>query len=756
MWRQPDYARPCRRAVPSSRAHRWVPWQNHMPCRPADGGRTVGGPAWRMAPRQTSSPKHAFGRGPRWYGMAGRPPVAPPGAAAGCGPHADVAAPGRGLAPAAARHLRGSPIRGPLPHAGARRGAGLLGGRRSPPCVQRTYPASRPTTRGRPRPGDYTPADRRGSGAGGVPGRIPDGAAGDPLLYLGVYGGSVLEWPGPGARRLRVAPARAYAGDIRHYGVPPGRPYGVRYRYGILCGALGAAHVFGVYGAGCGIWRVRDQPGAVRNRPRFGSIGRIRPVPAQNRPPALRQRALWYGSSGAHTAGSRMDNTSYRRSKDLAKRVEYGGDAIVWHPPHSDLDPSGRSGRGPERHTGGGTHWSVDDMAGSTDGHDTVPAPRYAGGGAAGYVDAGGIPRLRATLGRALEWRDISCGRAVFRADPCGMGCATYPGISLQGRPVRRGATYPGRDASDPSAPPEDTPYARPAVARALRPHGGMAYWYGATSGRRPSGISHTSWPPPGRQPSRASTLGGSWASRPPRTGTSHTCRISGRGAGGASRAGPESTPGAADPACPAAGCPPHAGPSGAGSRPASPGAHSWRGPSRGRPRPARGATSSGPGWRGPPPARSPSCVWTCRTTITAPGWRCAAPPSCRDARRQPSTIHGGGGGLCGAGPRGARRRPGTFPRTAAGCLIRDPGWRPFKPPPGKRRELVAPLAAAWCRIYIADNHDMMPRMPSLGDPSLYRDWFIMFIYISPTQHDKWKEKQFMLSCCPLQWWQEE
>ena len=37
-----------------------------------------------------------------------------------------------------------------------------------------------------------------------------------------------------------------------------------------------------------------------------------------------------------------------------------------------------------------------------------------------------------------------------------------------------------------------------------------------------------------------------------------------------------------------------------------------------------------------------------------------------------------------------------------------------------------------------------------------YRDWFIMFIYINPTQHDKWKEKQFMLSCCPLQWWQVE
>ena len=77
------------------------------------------------------------------------------------------------------------------------------------------------------------------------------------------------------------------------------------------------------------------------------------------------------------------------------------------------------------------------------------------------------------------------------------------------------------------------------------------------------------------------------------RTGTSHTCRISDRGAGRAARARPKSTPGAADPAYPAAGCPPHAGASGAGSRPASPGAYSWRGPSRGMASSHRGATSS-------------------------------------------------------------------------------------------------------------------------------------------------------------------
>ena len=38
----------------------------------------------------------------------------------------------------------------------------------------------------------------------------------------------------------------------------------------------------------------------------------------------------------------------------------------------------------------------------------------------------------------------------------------------------------------------------------------------------------------------------------------------------------------------------------------------------------------------------------------------------------------------------------GIFPRTAVECLIRDPDWRLFKPPPGQEhREQVAPVAAA-------------------------------------------------------------
>ena len=76
---------------------------------------------------------------------------------------------------------------------------------------------------------------------GGVPGRIPDGVVGDPLPHMGVYGGSY--WNNLGSARagseshLREDMLGIYGIN----GVPPGRPYGVRYWYGILCGALGAA-----------------------------------------------------------------------------------------------------------------------------------------------------------------------------------------------------------------------------------------------------------------------------------------------------------------------------------------------------------------------------------------------------------------------------------------------------------------------------------------------------------------------------------
>ena len=121
-------------------------------------------------------------------------------------------------------------------------------------------------------------------------------------------------------------------------------------------------------------------------------------------------------------------------------------------PPALGSEPVGTVWKGPERHAAGGTHWSVDDMAGSTDGHDTVPAPRYAGGGVAGYVDAGGIPRLRATLGRALEWRYISCGRAVFSGGSVRHGMRHIPRHIPAGPPgsARRHARSAGRGISGP------------------------------------------------------------------------------------------------------------------------------------------------------------------------------------------------------------------------------------------------------------------------------------------------------------------
>ena len=72
----------------------------------------------------------------------------------------------------------------------------------------------------------------------------------------------------------------------------------------------------------------------------------------------------------------------------------------------------------------------------------------------------------------------------------------------------------------------------------------------------------------------------------------------------------------------------------------------------------------------------------------------------------------------------------------------------------------ISGAAYAWAdaqnhTITYVQYHLRKRRVEPLGFTE-YREWFIMFIYISPTQHDKWKEKQFMLSCCPLQWSQEE
>ena len=175
-------------------------------------------------------------------------------------------------------------------------------------------------------------------------------------------------------------------------------------------------------------------------------------------------------------------------------------------------------------------------------------------------------------------------------------------------------------------------PYARPAIARALRPHGGMTYWYGATSGRRPSGMSHTSRPPPaGSRPGHPLWEDPGRPGRPGRVRRMHVAYPAG-----------------------VLGAPPAPGrrvlrerrirhilPPAALRMPGRQGQGVGRRlrvpiPGEGRPggwpHPARGATSSGPGWRGPPPARSPSCVWARCPAATAPGHRYATPPSCTGA----------------------------------------------------------------------------------------------------------------------------
>ena len=67
-----------------------------------------------------------------------------------------------------------------------------------------------------------------------------------------------------------------------------------------------------------------------------------------------------------------------------------------------------------------------------------------------------------------------------------------------------------------------------------------------------------------------------------------------------------------------------------------------------------------------------------------------------RNVRHQPSTAEGRGVFSVLVSVERTCRKPGILPRTAVECLVRDPDWRPFKPPPGQEhREQVAPVAAA-------------------------------------------------------------
>ena len=66
-----------------------------------------------------------------------------------------------------------------------------------------------------------------------------------------------------------------------------------------------------------------------------------------------------------------------------------------------------------------------------------------------------------------------------------------------------------------------------------------------------------------------------------------------------------------------------------------------------------------------------------------------------RNVRRQSSTIQGRGVLSVPVSVARICRKLDIFPRTAVECLIRDPDWRLFKPPPGQEhQEPVAPLAA--------------------------------------------------------------
>lgn len=96
----------------------------------------------------------------------------------------------------------------------------------------------------------------------------------------------------------------------------------------------------------------------------------------------------------------------------------------------------------------------------------------------------------------------------------------------------------------------------------------------------------------------------------------------------------------------------------------------------------------------------------------------------------RPRRCGGAFGCLC-----GARGIPGPPPGTSGAAHVRADAQKPYI------CTRTAPLTKTEAEPYGFTE---------------YRDWFIMFIYINPTQHDKWKEKQFMLSCCPLQWWQVE
>jgi hypothetical protein len=76
--------------------------------------------------------------------------------------------------------------------------------------------------------------------------------------------------------------------------------------------------------------------------------------------------------------------------------------------------------------------------------------------------------------------------------------------------------------------------------------------------------------------------------------------------------------------------------------------------------------------------------------------------------RRQPSTAEGRAVFSVPVSVVRTCRKLDTFPRTAVECLVRDPDWGLFKPPPAQEHQkVVAPVAAVcWYHTNVVDNYD--------------------------------------------------
>ena len=93
-----------------------------------------------------------------------------------------------------------------------------------------------------------------------------------------------------------------------------------------------------------------------------------------------------------------------------------------------------------------------------------------------------------------------------------------------------------------------------------------------------------------------------------------------------------------------------------------------------------------------------------------------------KNVRRQLSTIQGREVFSVLVSVARTCRKLGIFPRTAVECLIKDPDWGWFKPPPGQeRQELIAPVAAVSDAGLTFTDNCGDARDSRFGDVSPYR-----------------------------------